>query len=598
MSFSPTHAELATYKFPESRRNSETGPPSVPETHIPPPAAAPADIQVELDAETIELDMDDIGIEATATPRKEPSPASATNRSSPAQQSIAAPKIESRSPAVAPSQNSKQDDVTRKAGGSNGTPASTPEKRKGAEQTSAFSTTADDRGHVTTPTSTTAAPPPPGVSPVSTKSTTTATVPPKPGTASSAPPPPATTTSAKATTTPNAVLGQYRTPAANPPAPAPAQRAPAPLVVDERSERTLEEEMAEWDDATARTEAKQAEDAKNPVVLIAPPIGFPEAYNTIRQEQKSSWEPYLTPELKRVGDNVSVGGFWGCMWSCFHTDIKENTPDYSERDYLLCLQNVAFDHTNKIHRRILLTLYRRFIKPKRSDPDVPTIGTHWEKLGFQGDNPATDLRSTGMVGLLHLLYLVDATPHFADALWRSASNPMTAFNLAIVSFNFSGVAMEVLKDRSLHDAIAKRRTMKKNEKIERDKKAKESKAREEEEKERRQRLKIEYSDTDVTQNQASFGCDDIGKLWEDIVVGEVVGDFYVGLMFEFYQEWQKQPSRGIADFPPIKAKLRPYARENPDKILKNFDKAVFRQTFATPKQDVTTDKKKLQFDEF
>lgn len=32
-------------------------------------------------------------------------------------------------------------------------------------------------------------------------------------------------------------------------------------------------------------------------------------------------------------------------------------------------------------------------------------GPHWAALGFQGDDPATDLRGAGVLGLLQLLYL-------------------------------------------------------------------------------------------------------------------------------------------------------------------------------------------------
>jgi hypothetical protein len=42
---------------------------------------------------------------------------------------------------------------------------------------------------------------------------------------------------------------------------------------------------------------------------------------------------------------------------------------------------------------------------------VPRFGQHWGAVGFQGDDPATDLRGVGMLGLLQLLYL----PHHSAA---------------------------------------------------------------------------------------------------------------------------------------------------------------------------------------
>jgi hypothetical protein len=38
--------------------------------------------------------------------------------------------------------------------------------------------------------------------------------------------------------------------------------------------------------------------------------------------------------------------------------------------------------------------------------DCPRFGPHWELIGFQGNDPSTDLRGVGMLGLLQLLYLV------------------------------------------------------------------------------------------------------------------------------------------------------------------------------------------------
>jgi len=38
--------------------------------------------------------------------------------------------------------------------------------------------------------------------------------------------------------------------------------------------------------------------------------------------------------------------------------------------------------------------------------DCPRYGSHWERIGFQGNDPATDLRGVGLLGLLQPLFLV------------------------------------------------------------------------------------------------------------------------------------------------------------------------------------------------
>jgi hypothetical protein len=49
---------------------------------------------------------------------------------------------------------------------------------------------------------------------------------------------------------------------------------------------------------------------------------------------------------------------------------------------------------------------------------VPRFGHHWGSIGFQGDDPATDLRGVGMLGLLQLLYLHHHSPAAAQKLYQ------------------------------------------------------------------------------------------------------------------------------------------------------------------------------------
>ena len=47
---------------------------------------------------------------------------------------------------------------------------------------------------------------------------------------------------------------------------------------------------------------------------------------------------------------------------------------------MLCLRHIGLDHTNATHCRILLTIYTKCTRERRS---VSTTGGHWEVLGFQ-----------------------------------------------------------------------------------------------------------------------------------------------------------------------------------------------------------------------
>ncbi|XP_027488134.1 ELMO domain-containing protein 3-like [Corapipo altera] len=63
----------------------------------------------------------------------------------------------------------------------------------------------------------------------------------------------------------------------------------------------------------------------------------------------------------------------------------------------------ALDDSERVHMRILQTIYRQLTRSRRG---CPRYGTHWEELGFQGVDPGTDLRGTGMLGLMQILFFV------------------------------------------------------------------------------------------------------------------------------------------------------------------------------------------------
>ncbi len=46
--------------------------------------------------------------------------------------------------------------------------------------------------------------------------------------------------------------------------------------------------------------------------------------------------------------------------------------------------------------------------------ECPRYGQHWETIGFQGNDPATDLRGVGLWGLIQLSYFVTKYPKIAQ----------------------------------------------------------------------------------------------------------------------------------------------------------------------------------------
>ena len=76
------------------------------------------------------------------------------------------------------------------------------------------------------------------------------------------------------------------------------------------------------------------------------------------------------------------------------------TPELrTQRDRLMALARVPMD-SSEPHERILMALYC-VLTGDSTWP--PRYGAHWEVIGFQGNDPATDLRGAGMLALLQVI---------------------------------------------------------------------------------------------------------------------------------------------------------------------------------------------------
>lgn len=77
---------------------------------------------------------------------------------------------------------------------------------------------------------------------------------------------------------------------------------------------------------------------------------------------------------------------------------------------------VSYDPAIQQHKAVLETIYRALTNS--TDP-VADIGPHWEQVGFQGLDPATDLnRTMGFLSLLQMLCFLEEDPALATQLYR------------------------------------------------------------------------------------------------------------------------------------------------------------------------------------
>ncbi|KPA80067.1 hypothetical protein ABB37_05080 [Leptomonas pyrrhocoris] len=154
------------------------------------------------------------------------------------------------------------------------------------------------------------------------------------------------------------------------------------------------------------------------------------------------------------------------------------------------LKSLPLSLQNSVHRRVLSTVFniltdqvpwphlrQKAADPARLTPPSSMRSVRWELIGFQGSNPATDVRATGVLGVLQLLYLVDYYPVFAKRLWDLCQNPSgvkppaggeAAFTpprapakvsnelpFVLVCFNFTALVLDAADQHLLDAEIAK-----------------------------------------------------------------------------------------------------------------------------------------------
>src|SRR5690606_3039894 len=77
---------------------------------------------------------------------------------------------------------------------------------------------------------------------------------------------------------------------------------------------------------------------------------------------------------------------------------------------------VPYDSAIPEHKAALETIFRALTKASDSVADT---GPHWEQIGFQGLDPATDLnRTMGFLSVLQVLSFLEEDPNLAMELYR------------------------------------------------------------------------------------------------------------------------------------------------------------------------------------
>ncbi len=124
-----------------------------------------------------------------------------------------------------------------------------------------------------------------------------------------------------------------------------------------------------------------------------------------------------------------------------------------ERDAMFCMALMQLDYKTLEPERMVQSIYRELTGDKLS---CPRTGAHWDVIGFQGVDPATDLRGAGLFGLVQWLYMLKTYKPLMLRILRLSKDELQNFPLAVVSFNFTGLALQAVREGKLYSVMRKR----------------------------------------------------------------------------------------------------------------------------------------------
>jgi len=110
------------------------------------------------------------------------------------------------------------------------------------------------------------------------------------------------------------------------------------------------------------------------------------------------------------------------------------------------LRSESYDTGNLAHETLLLELWTLLL-PDR--PLLKRVTKQWQDIGFQGEDPKTDFRGMGMLGLHNLIYFAREFGSAAKHILSHSHHPKFGYSFAIVGINLTHLAYRLLQDSAL-----------------------------------------------------------------------------------------------------------------------------------------------------
>ncbi|XP_051559494.1 ELMO domain-containing protein 2 isoform X2 [Myxocyprinus asiaticus] len=110
------------------------------------------------------------------------------------------------------------------------------------------------------------------------------------------------------------------------------------------------------------------------------------------------------------------------------------------------LRKEVFDSDKEEHENMLLKLWDLLMPSAKLES---RITKQWGNIGFQGDDPKTDFRGMGMLGLTNLVFFSETFTDEARQVLSHANHPTLGYSYAIVGINLTEMAYSLMKSGAL-----------------------------------------------------------------------------------------------------------------------------------------------------
>uniref|UniRef100_A0A0K0FQ21 ELMO domain-containing protein n=1 Tax=Strongyloides venezuelensis TaxID=75913 RepID=A0A0K0FQ21_STRVS len=125
--------------------------------------------------------------------------------------------------------------------------------------------------------------------------------------------------------------------------------------------------------------------------------------------------------------------------------LKVSMKQIKAYHLLICLveswRTKKYDSDNESHEKKLYELWSLL---KDGEELTDRRSRQWEDIGFQGNDPATDFRGMGLLGLEQLVYFAKNDPDNCLRILQLSQHPTKGFPFAICGITISFIAKELL----------------------------------------------------------------------------------------------------------------------------------------------------------